>query len=107
LNSLLAVLTAVTVVAAMRVVGLLLVAALMVIPVATSRLIARSFRATLAGAMVVGVVSVVGGLVAARQWGLAPGGTIVLVAVLLFAVAAVALRGRSPSGAQHTARTEG
>jgi zinc transport system permease protein len=107
LNSLLAVLTAVTVVAAMRVVGLLLVAALMVIPVATSRLIARSFRATLAGAMVVGVVSVVGGLVAARQWGLAPGGTIVLVAVLLFAVAAVTLRGRSPSGAQHTARTEG
>jgi len=107
LNSLLAVLTAVTVVAAMRVVGLLLVAALMVIPVATSRLIAQSFRATIAGAMVIGVVSVVGGLTAARQWGLAPGGSIVLSAVLLFAIAAVAFRARTPSGAQHTARTDG
>ena len=55
--------------------------------------------------MAIGVVSVVGGLVAARQWALAPGGSIVLVAVLLFAVAAVVLRGRS--GAQQTARTEG
>jgi len=107
LNSLLAVLTAVTVVAAMRVVGLLLVAALMVIPVATSRLIAQSFRATIAGAMVIGVVSVVGGLTAARQWGLAPGGSIVLSAVLLFAIAAVVFRARAPSGAQHTARTDG
>ena len=43
LNTLLAALTAVTIVAAMRVVGVLLVAALMVIPVATSRLLARSF----------------------------------------------------------------
>ena len=47
---LLAVLTAVTVVAAMRIVGVLLVAALMVLPVATSRLLARSFRGTLFGA---------------------------------------------------------
>ena len=51
LNALLAVLTAVTVVAAMRIVGVLLVAALMVLPVATSRLLARSFRGTLLGAM--------------------------------------------------------
>ena len=47
LNSLLAVLAAVTVVVAMRVVGVLLVAALMVLPVATARLLARSFRTTL------------------------------------------------------------
>ena len=54
LNTLLAALTAVTIVAAMRVVGVLLVAALMVLPVATSRLVARSFRATVVGAVVVG-----------------------------------------------------
>ena len=107
LNALLAVLTAVTVVAAMQVVGLLLVAALMVMPVATSRLTATSFRATVAGAVIVGVVSVVAGLAAARQWGLAPGGSIVLVAALLFAIAAVVTRGRSPSGSQQTARTDG
>lgn len=109
LNALLAVLTAVTVVAAMQVVGLLLVAALMVLPVATSRLVSASFRATVIGAVVVGVVSVVGGLAAARQWGLAPGGAIVLVAVLMFAIAALVTRGRSASApaVQQTARTDG
>jgi len=90
LNTVLAVLTAVTVVAAMRIVGVLLVAALMVLPVATSRLLARSFRGTLFGAVAVGVVSAVLGLVAARQWALAAGGAIVLVAAALFAIAAVA-----------------
>ena len=87
LNTLLAVLTAVTVVAAMRIVGVLLVAALMVLPVATSRLLARSFRGTLLGAMAVGVASAVLGLFAARQWALAAGGAIVLVAAALFALA--------------------
>jgi zinc transport system permease protein len=91
-NSLLAVLTAVTVVAAMRVVGVLLIAALMVLPVASSRLLARSFRATVAIAVVVGVASVVVGLVAARAWALAPGGSIVLATALCFAVTATVQR---------------
>ena len=89
LNTLLAALTAVTIVAAMRVVGVLLVAALMVIPVATSRLLARSFAGTIAGASAVGVASVVIGLAAARQWELAPGGSIVLTAVACFAITSV------------------
>lgn len=89
LNTVLAVLTAVTVVAAMRIVGVLLVAALMVLPVATSRLLARSFRGTLFGAVAVGIASAVLGLVAARQWALAAGGAIVLVAAALFVAAAV------------------
>ena len=78
LNAALAVLTAVTVVAAMRVVGLLLVAALLVLPIATARLLARSFRATLMVAVGVGIVAVVVGLGIARVWGLAPGGTIAI-----------------------------
>lgn len=89
-NSVLAVLTAVTVVAAMRVVGVLLVAALMVLPVAASRVLARSFRATVAGSVAVGVISVVGGLAAARVLDLAPGGTIVLSACLLYVLAVAA-----------------
>jgi zinc transport system permease protein len=89
LNTLLAALTAVTIVAAMRVVGVLLVAALMVIPVATSRLLARSFVGTIGGASVVGVASVVIGLAAARQWELAPGGAIVLTAVACFAITSI------------------
>jgi zinc transport system permease protein len=91
-NSLLAVLTAVTVVAAMRVVGVLLIAALMVLPVASSRLLARSFRATVAIAVAVGLVAVVVGLAAARAWALAPGGSIVLAASACFVVTALACR---------------
>jgi zinc transport system permease protein len=102
LNALLAALTAVTVAAAMRVTGVLLVAALMVLPVATSRVVARSFRTTTLGAGAVGMIAVVLGLAAARQWALAAGGAIVLVAVALFAAASIAaplLRNRTPDDA--------
>lgn len=92
-NALLSVLTAVTVVASMRVVGVLLIAALMVLPVASGRLLARSFRATVALAVAIGLVSVVLGLAAARQWDLAPGGSIVLTAALIFGVVSL-LSGR-------------
>ena len=96
LNALLATLTAVTIVAATRIVGVLLVAALMVLPVAAARLVARSQTRTLAFASAVGIVSVVLGLGAARIWGLAPGGTIVLVSALVFAVTSV-ISGRTPA----------
>jgi zinc transport system permease protein len=99
LNTLLAALTAVTIVAAMRVVGVLLVAALMVVPVATSRLFARSFTATMAGATVVGVASVVIGLAAARAWEVAPGGAIVLTAVAAFALTTIGAGVARRSGA--------
>jgi zinc transport system permease protein len=98
LNVLLGVVTAAAVVAAMRIVGILLVAAMMVLPVATAQLIARSFAGTLRIAVAVGVATSVAGLAAARIWGLAPGGTIVLLAAGAFAVASVARRAvaRSP-----------
>ena len=95
-NALLATLTAVTVVAAMRAVGVLLVAALMVLPVASARVIARSFRSTVALASGVGIVAVLGGLAAARQWDLKPGGAIVLsaAAVFVLSLASTAIRGQ-------------
>jgi zinc transport system permease protein len=100
LNALLVVLAAVTIVAATQVVGTLLVAALMVLPVASARLLARSFRATLLVAMAAGAVSVVAGLAAARIWDLAPGGAIVLVAAGLFVltVAATGVRRGTAAG---------
>jgi zinc transport system permease protein len=70
----------------------------MVLPVATSRVVARSFRTTTLGAGAVGMVAVVLGLAAARQWALAAGGAIVLVTVVLFTVASLAApfrRGRA------------
>jgi zinc transport system permease protein len=73
LNLLLAILTAVTVVVGMRVVGVLLVAALMVLPVGAAQRLARSFRGTLAAAAAIGAASAVVGLAAARPWSLAAG----------------------------------
>jgi len=97
MNGLLAVLTAVAVVAAMQVVGILLIAALMVLPVATGQLLGRSFNATLRIAVGVGVGSVIVGLTSSRLWGLAPGGAIVLVAALVFLIVAL-VRHTMPGG---------
>ncbi|MGH8905596.1 MAG: metal ABC transporter permease [Egibacteraceae bacterium] len=94
LNALLAALTAVTVVAAMRIVGVLLVAALMVLPVASGRLLGRSFRASVGWSVTVGTGSVVAGLLAAWYLALPPGGTIVLTAAGVFAATSLATRGR-------------
>ena len=95
MNNLLAITTAVTVVASMRVVGILLVAGLMVLPVASAQLLARSFRGTMIWASSIGVAAVVVGLVASRIWNLASGGTIVLMAAATFSVIAIATRARS------------
>ena len=84
LNFALSALTAVTVVAAMRVVGLLLVAALMVLPVASAQRLCRSFRATLLTSAALGASAGIVGLVIARLADLAPGATIVLVAAAVF-----------------------
>ena len=93
LGGVLAALTAAVIVAGMRIVGILLVAALMVLPVASAQLLARSFRSTLRLAVAIGAGSAIVGLVGARVLGLAPGGAIGLVAAALFAVVAIAKRG--------------
>jgi len=95
LNVLLAVVTAVTVVVSMRVVGLLLISALMIVPVASAQALARSFRSTLALAVVIGVVSAVAGVVTSYYQDTPSGGTIVLIAIGIFGLAVVASRVRN------------
>jgi len=62
----------------------------MVVPVATSQQLTRSFRTTLGTAMVVGTVASVGGLVisafASYHATVAPGPTIVLLALAMYGV---------------------
>jgi zinc transport system permease protein len=89
LNLVLAVLTAVTVVVSMRVVGLLLISALMILPNAIAQQVCHSFRASLAVAVVVGVVVSVGGIGASFYTGTPSGGTIVVLAVAVFVAASV------------------
>jgi zinc transport system permease protein len=90
-NLLVAALAAVSVTVAMHTVGLLLVSALMVIPVAASQQVTRTFRTTLTVAMVLGFAASLGGLVistfASFHATVAPGPTIVLLGLACFVVA--------------------
>ncbi|WP_454295198.1 metal ABC transporter permease [Salana multivorans] len=89
LTSVLAALAAVTVTVAMRVVGLLLVSALMIVPVATAQAFARSFSRTMAWASGIGVVVSVVGLCITYLYDLPPGALIVVLAIALYALASV------------------
>ncbi len=86
-NLLVSVLAAVTVTVAMRTVGLLLVSALMVVPVATAQQLASTFRATLVAAMGLGMLVSLGGIVISANVDTAPGATIVLLAIAAYAAA--------------------
>ena len=86
-NLVVAVLAAVTVTVAMRTVGLLLVSALMVVPVATAQQLTRTFRQTLLAAMALGTAASVGGILVSANVDVAPGATIVLLALAGFAAA--------------------
>lgn len=90
LNLLLAVTAAATVTVAMRVVGLLLVSALMVIPVVAAQQLTRGFAATLSLSVAIGVLVSVSGTITSYQADVPPGATIVLIALGLFAVISVA-----------------
>ena len=84
LNVLLAVTTAVTITVAMRAVGLLLVSALMVVPVAAAQLLSRGFAGTMALSVAAGVFSAVAGFFASLQLDTGTGATVVLTAIALF-----------------------
>ncbi|MDI3317972.1 MAG: metal ABC transporter permease [Bacillota bacterium] len=76
-------LTALTVAVGMRVVGVLLIAALLTLPAIGALLGARSFREARWAAATIGLLSVWLGIAASDVLNLAPGGTIVLAALLL------------------------
>ena len=86
---LIAVLAAATITVSMRTVGLLLVSALMVVPVAAAQQVARSFRATHLVAMAIGLVVAVSGVLLSFEADTAPGPTIVMLALVSFAIAAL------------------
>ncbi|GGB91922.1 ABC transporter [Cellulomonas carbonis] len=100
LNLLVAVVAALTVTVAMRVVGVLLVSALMIVPVAVAQLVASSFRRTMGVAMATGVVATVAGLSTTYWYDASPGATIVVLALAMYALAAAArpFVRRRPSG---------
>lgn len=81
------VMVALVIAASMRIVGILLVSSLMTLPVAASIRIAKGFKQTILLSVIFGEVSVLGGLFSAYYLDLAPGGTIVMLAVLILILA--------------------
>lgn len=89
LNYMLTALTAVTVVLSLRIVGGLLISALLVMPVVTASRFSRGFTQTVLLAIVLATVAVVAGLIIAFYAGIAAGGAIVLSALILFIAAMI------------------
>jgi zinc transport system permease protein len=87
INAILALLTALTVVLAMKVVGIMLVSALLIIPAVTALQIARSFRGTIVSASLAAAFSVVAGILLSFYLDLPTGGVIVLVNIVLMLLA--------------------
>jgi len=86
LNLTLLIMAAVTVSLSMRIVGVLLIGALMVIPVITAMQFNRSFRQTLFLSVFISLLSVIAGLFLSYYLDLASGGTIVLTALTIFLI---------------------
>jgi zinc transport system permease protein len=92
-NTLLIVLTSFVVVGAMQVLGIILVAALLVVPVAAATQIAATFRESMYLGVLFGELSVLVGLSVAFPLNAPPGGTIVIVAIGIYAVSVAAATG--------------
>ena len=84
ISTIFVVLAAVTVTAALSMVGVLLIGALMVVPVLAAMQLSLGFRATLLLSVLFSLFSVLTGFVLAYRFDLASGGAIVIVAVFLF-----------------------
>jgi ABC-type uncharacterized transport system substrate-binding protein len=95
LNLVITLLTALTTVVAMRMVGVLLVSAMIVIPALAGFALARSFRGALGIAMALALVAMSAGLILAYYLRLAAGASVVLTALVLFALTGPLRRLRS------------
>lgn len=80
-NVLISVLTALVISVSIKIVGGLLVSALLTVPAACSLLIARSFKQSVIIVIIIGELAVISGLLIAGVWNFAAGGTIVLVLI--------------------------
>lgn len=81
LNYVFVILASITVVTSMRLVGILLISALIVIPNITAMMFGKGFKKTVGISMSISVVSVVSGILLSYYYNIAPSGTIVMIAV--------------------------
>ncbi|KGA95915.1 metal ABC transporter permease [Alkalihalobacillus alcalophilus ATCC 27647 = CGMCC 1.3604] len=94
------IIVALVIAVSMRVVGILLVSSLMTLPVAAAMRFARGFKQMFVYSVIFSQISVIGGLMLAFQLDLAPGGTIVLIAVFIFLISVFIHKFRLGKGVQ-------
>ncbi|MCX5798167.1 MAG: metal ABC transporter permease [Proteobacteria bacterium] len=95
INTILVLLTSLTVVLAMRIVGIMLISALLIIPSVTALQMAKGFKITMVIASIVGVLSVILGIFISFVINLPTGATIVILNFIFFAIAFVCKNLRS------------
>ena len=89
INFIFMVLTAVTIAVSSRVVGVLVISSLLVLPSASAIQIAKSFKQTMVYSVLYGMIAIVTGLTLSFYLNLVPGGTIVLISVILLVLTVV------------------
>ncbi|TYR82389.1 metal ABC transporter permease [Priestia megaterium] len=92
------IMVALVIAVSMRIVGILLVSSLMTLPVAASIRLANGFKQTILLSIIFGEVAVLGGLFSAYYLDLAPGGTIVVIAVIILIISIMINKGRKGKG---------
>lgn len=92
-NIMISILTALVISASIKIVGALLISALLTIPAACSLIIARSFKQTIITVVAVAELAVMSGLLIAGVWNLAPGGTIVMLLICMLMILLLVKRG--------------
>ena len=80
------VLTALVIAASIRIVGVLLVSALMTLPVAASMRLARGFKQMIFLSIIFGEIAVITGLISGYYLSIPPGGTIVMVSIVILLI---------------------
>lgn len=90
MNILIAIIAALTVTLAMRIVGALMVSALMIVPVAAAQSLVVGFSRTMRTAMVIAVLCSLGGLILTAYVDLPPGGVIVLLTIGVYVLGQIA-----------------
>ena len=83
LNYAFVILASITVVTSMRLVGILLISALIVIPNISAMMFGKGFKKTVGISMSISVISVVSGILLSYYYNVAPSGTIVMIAVAI------------------------
>jgi len=84
INAVLIILTAITIVSSMKVVGLLLASSLIILPASSALQLGLGFKRTLLSSMIIGIISVITGMIIAFSFDFAVSGTIVLLNVIFF-----------------------